>query len=585
MFLVLIRKPGDRQVTHGSGINALSLRAKMFNNMYTIQHIPAQGTLSVFFCLRIITESQETLEATMLQQDIKTLPEFTYSDPRMYELLEIVHQISDLQSLGALADWDQNTAMPGGAAEVRGYQQATLQGVLHERWTSPRLGNLLQELHEDVQQASFTDADRGLVREAHRIYTRAAKLPRTLVEEIARVQASSFEAWRNAREQSDFALFSPLLTRTIALQREVADRLGFVETRYDALLNEYEPGMTASKLDELFAPVRETSINLLRRIEASGNTVDDSCLEGEFSAERQIALCEHLLRGMGYDFSRGQLAQSPHPFTTSFGSPFDVRVTVRTHERYIQSSLMAAIHEGGHAIYEQGSAPTLVRTPIAGGASMGLHESQSRLWENAIGRSEPYWHGQYSAVREAFPQDYAHVDVATFARALNKVQPSLIRVEADEVTYNLHIMVRFELEKALINGDVAIETLPSLWNQKYREYLGVEPDNDAEGVLQDVHWSSGFGYFPSYTLGNLYSAQIFHKLHTVFPDFDARLARGDTAFVLEWLREQMYVFGVVYRPEEVIQRVTGDMPNPEHFTRYLTAKFEKVYDLPLIEQK
>jgi carboxypeptidase Taq len=525
------------------------------------------------------------LKATMLTQNTGILPEFTLSDTRMSELLEAVHQIADLQALGALAEWDQNTSMPGGAAEVRGYQQASLQGVLHERWTSPRLGNLLRGLYEDVQQALFTDADRGLVREAHRIYTRTAKLPRKLVEEIARVQASSFEAWRNAREQSDFALFAPLLTRTIALQREVADRLGFIETRYDALLNEYEPGMTVSKLDKLFAPVRKTSINLLRRIEASGNTVDDSCLEGEFSAERQMALCERLLRGMGYDFSRGQLARSPHPFTSSFGSPFDVRVTVRTHERYIQSSLMAAIHEGGHAVYEQGSAPTLVRTPIAGGTSMGLHESQSRLWENAIGRSEPYWQGQFSAVREAFPWDYADVDVATFARALNKVQPSLIRVEADEVTYNLHIMVRFELEKALINGDVAIETLPGLWNKKYREYLGIEPGYDAEGVLQDVHWSSGFGYFPSYTLGNLYSAQIFHKLHTVFPDFDARLAGGDTAFVLEWLREHMYVFGVIYKPEEVMHRVTGETPNPEHFTRYLTAKFEKIYALPAIEQE
>jgi carboxypeptidase Taq len=537
------------------------------------------------FCCVPLLHHRRMLKATMLTQNTGILPEFTLSDTLMSELLDTVHQIADLQALGALAEWDQNTAMPGEAAEVRGFQLAALQGILHERWTSSRLGNVLEELRENVQHSSFTDADRGLVREAHRIYTRTAKLPRKLVEEIARVQAASFEAWRNARQQSDFALFAPLLSRTVSLQREVADRLGYVETRYDALLNEYEPGMTVSQLDKLFGPMRETSKTLLKRIEMSGNTVDDSCLKGEFSKERQIALCEGLLRGMGYDFSRGQLAQSPHPFTTSFGSPFDVRVTVRTHERYIQSSLMAAIHEGGHAVYEQGSASTLVRTPIAGGASMGLHESQSRLWENAIGRSDPYWQGQFSAVREAFPRVYADVDVATFARALNKVQPSLIRVEADEVTYNLHIMVRFELEKALINGDVAIETLPGLWNKKFREYLDIEPGNDAEGVLQDVHWSSGFGYFPSYTLGNLYSAQIFHKLHTVFPDFDARLAGGDTAFVLEWLREHMYVFGVIYKPEEVVQRVTGESPNPEYFTRYLTAKFEKVYDLPAIEQE
>ena len=211
---------------------------------------------------------------------------------------------------------------------------------------------------------------------------------------------------------------------------------------------------------------------------------------------------------------------------------------------------------------------------------MGMHESQSRLWENAIGRSEAYWQGQYAAVQEIFPQQFAHVDVSTFARALNKVQPSLIRVEADEVTYNLHIIVRFEIEKALINGDMSVESLPALWSAKYREYIGVEPANDAEGVLQDIHWTGGFGYFPTYTLGNLYAAQIFAKLRTVFPDFDAQLVSGDTGFVLNWLREHMYAFGVIYQPEELMKRLTGEMPNPEYFTRYLTGKFAKIYSLP-----
>ena len=217
---------------------------------------------------------------------------------------------------------------------------------------------------------------------------------------------------------------------------------------------------------------------------------------------------------------------------------------------------------------------------LPSGASSGAHESQSRLWENAIGRAEPYWQGQFAAVKEAFPAQFAHTDIPIFVRALNKVQPSLIRVEADEVTYNLHIIVRYELEKSLINGDIAVETLPGLWNAKYREYLGIEPANDAEGVLQDIHWSFGFGYFPTYTLGNLYSAQIFHKLHVVFPDFDQRLAGGDTAFALEWLREHMYTFGVIYPPEALIERITNEPPNPEHFTRYLNSKFEKIYGLP-----
>jgi carboxypeptidase Taq len=515
----------------------------------------------------------------MLKQET-VVPNFTSKDERIAELLDYMHEIEDLAALGALAEWDQNTGMPEGAAEVRGHQMATLQGIIHEHWTTPQLGTLLKDLGDVIKGSDYTDADRGLVCEVQRTYDRATKLPRNLVEEIARVQAGSFEAWRRARDHNDFASFAPWLSRTVALQREVADRIGFAETRYDALLDYFEPGMTVSKLDELFAPVREASVTLLQRIQASGSTIDDSYLQGEFAEEQQVELCKTLLRGMGYDFSRGGIAISPHPFTSGFGSPFDVRVTVHPDRHFIQASVMAAIHEGGHALYEQGSAPVLARTPVAGGASMGVHESQSRLWENAIGRSEAYWRGQYAAVREAFPEQFAAVDAAMFARALNKVQPSLIRIEADEVTYNLHIIVRFELEKALINGDIAIETLPGLWNAKYREYLGVEPATDSEGVLQDIHWSSGFGYFPSYTLGNLYAAQIYSALRRAFPNFDERLAAGNTAFILDWLREKMYVFGAIYQPETLMKQVTGEAPNAEYFVRYLTSKFEALYGLP-----
>jgi carboxypeptidase Taq len=507
------------------------------------------------------------------------IPSFTSGDAGIAELLDYMHEIEDLKALGSLAEWDQNTEMPEGAGDVRGHQMATLQGVLHERWTTQRLGTLLNALSNVINRSDCTDADRGLVREAQRNYDRAKKLPRKLVEEMARVQAGSFEAWRRAREHNDFASFAPWLSRTVALQREVADHIGFIETRYDALLDPFEPGMTASKLDKLFAPVREVSATLLRRIEASGNTVDDSCLQGEFSEEQQVELSDVLLRSMGYDFSHGGIAVSPHPFTSSFGSPFDVRLTVHPDKHFIQSSVMAAIHEGGHAVYEQGSAPALARTPLAGGASMGAHESQSRLWENAIGRSDAYWRAQFTSVRQTFPEQFASVDAATFARALNKVKPSLIRIEADEVTYNLHIIVRYELEKALINGNVAIEALPGLWNAKYREYLGIEPTRDSEGVLQDIHWSAGFGYFPSYTLGNLYGAQIYSALRKDFSNFDERLASGDTAFILDWLRDKMYVFGAIYQPETLMERVTGESPDPEFFVRYLTGKFEEIYRL------
>jgi len=515
----------------------------------------------------------------MLQQEGASALSFTRENEHISELLDRMHEVSDLSSLGALAEWDQNTAMPDGAGEMRGDQMATLQGLLHERWTAERLGQLLDELEKPGVQDGLTDADKGLIRESRRGYDKSTKLPRTLVEELARVQAASFEAWRKARTNNDFASFAPWLARTIKLQREIADHFGFDETRYDALLDQYEPGMTTSKLDTLFAPVREVSAALLKRIQDSGNTVDDSCLQGNFSAEKQMALSEAVLRGMGYEFGRGGISRSPHPFTTSFGSPFDVRLTVNPDPEFIQASVMAAIHEGGHALYEQGSASVLARTPLAGGASMGAHESQSRLWENNIGRSLPYWRGQYAAIREAFPEHFANVDVETFARALNKVQPSLIRIEADEVTYNLHIIIRYEMERAMINEEVAVESLPGMWNAKYREYLGIEPDTDSKGILQDVHWSSGMGYFPTYTLGNMYGAQIFHKLHSVFPDFDERLAKGETAFVLNWLQQHMYAYGVTYLPEDLVTRVTGEAPNPDHFVRYLTNKFEKIYSL------
>jgi carboxypeptidase Taq len=505
---------------------------------------------------------------------------FTTGDSRIAELLDRMHEIADLGALGALAGWDQNTALPDGAGEIRGMQLATLQGILHDKETDARLGTVLDELAAPVQQASFTDADRGLVREAKRSYDHATKLPRTLVEELARVEAGSFEAWKRARANNDFATFAPWLTKTVALQREVADRFGYRETRYDALLDLYEPGMTAARIDALFGPIRDESTALLRRIQSGGAEVDDGPLHGDFPGDKQVALSETVLRAVGYDFTHGGIAQSPHPFTSSFGTPFDVRVTVRTDQRFLSTSLMAAIHEGGHALYEQGSATTLARTPVAGGASLGAHESQSRLWENAIGRSDAFWQGQFRLVRDAFPDQFSGVDAVAFARALNRVQPSLIRVEADEVTYNLHIIVRFELEKAIVNGDVAVESLPGMWNAKYQEYLGVTPPTDSDGVLQDIHWSGGFGYFPTYTLGNLYSAQIYSALRRAFSDFDARLASGDTAFILGWLREHMYVYASVYQTEELMRRVTGETPNPTYFARYLNEKFERIYNLP-----
>jgi carboxypeptidase Taq len=507
-------------------------------------------------------------------------PQFTTSDERIAAVLARAREISDLRAVRALAEWDMNTAMPDGAAAVRGEQMATMQGMIHERWVDQRFGEQIASLAETVAKSSYTDADRALLREVSRERSQASKLPRGLVEEMARVESASFEAWRKARDTNDFARFAPWLARTITLQREVADRFGYKGSRYDALLDLFEPGLTTARVEALFASVRDTTLRLLGRIQASGADIDATPLEGSFEPSRQMGLAQLILTGMGYDFARGGIAQSPHPFTTQFGSPHDVRLTVHPNERLIDSCILAAIHEGGHAVYEQGSASALARTPLAGGASMGAHESQSRLWENAIGRSEAYWQGQIGALRAAFPERYNDVQPAVFARALNRVTPSFIRIEADEVTYNLHIIIRFEMEKAMVNGEISIESLPGMWNQKYKDYLGIEPPTDSQGILQDIHWTSGFGYFPTYTLGNLYAAQIYAALRLAHPDMDARLAAGETTFALEWLHERMYQWGRIYEPETLIRIVTGERPDPRYFAEYLTSKFEEVYGLP-----
>ncbi|HEX8731346.1 MAG TPA: carboxypeptidase M32, partial [Ktedonobacterales bacterium] len=399
---------------------------------------------------------------------ISAEPKFSAENKHIGDLLAWTRPITDLRATYNLLAWDQNTSMPEGAADGRGEQLATLQGLIHDRWASQDLGDILSVLAAPVRKAPFTDADRALVREATRERAHATKLPRGLVEEMARVEANSFEAWRKARATNDFALFAPWLTRTITLQREVADRLGFKKARYDALLDLYEPGLTTERVDTLFAPVREVSVSMRQRIEASGATIDTSCVEGDFPDADQMRVSRDLLTRMGYDFGRGVLAVSPHPFTSDFGSPYDVRLTIHPSRETLDDALMAAMHEGGHALYEQGSAPALARTPLVGGVSMGAHESQSRLWENAIGRSESFWRGHLDVVRAVFPKRFASVDAATLSRALNHVQPGLIRIAADEVTYNLHIIIRFEMEQAMVNTTVSVESLPRMWNERYQ---------------------------------------------------------------------------------------------------------------------
>jgi carboxypeptidase Taq len=505
---------------------------------------------------------------------------FTKTDAELSELFERTQEISDLGGLLGLVGWDQQVKMPPQANRIRGPQLATLQALVHERQTAPRIGALLDALEPRVQGDGYTDADRGMVRLVRRNYDQATKIPAALVREVAEATSEAWGAWEQAKPANDFALFAPHLRNVVKLTRQVADHLGYVGSPYNALLDQFEPDMTLDMLNPILDRVRDATVDLLRRVQESGHTIDTSSLHGNFDAARQLDLCKAVLQKMGYRFDAGRMDESSHPFTGGGGSPYDVRVTVRVDPTYFPGALMAAIHEGGHAVYEQGSDPALARTVLAGGASMGLHESESRLWENYIGRSLPFWKHHFGLLCDHFPETFPRHGVEELVRALNEVTPSLVRVEADEVTYNLHIIIRFELEQGLINGEIDVDDLPSLWNQKYQDYLGLTPPTDTQGVLQDIHWSGGsFGYFPTYTLGNLYGAQIYQTLRRAFPDYEQRLEAEGTGFILDWLREHMYAYGQVYTPGEMARQVTGEDLNPEYFVQYANAKFGALYGL------
>jgi len=501
---------------------------------------------------------------------------FTESNSSIAKLLNLQHEIAALDMAQNLLDWNLSTSAPKGATEIHAFHYAAFEGMMHQRWASKEMGTLLQKLGKQMQKKPFTNTDRGLVRQATRLHEQATKLPRNLVEEVSRVRVISQQAWAEAKVNNDFATFAPHLARTVSLKREVADYYGG-ENRYDPLLDYFEQGMTVRELDRLFIPIREASPALLQRIKASNVEIESGFLTGEFEHSRQKSLVEQLLTYIGYDFNRGQLSVGAHPITVWVASPQDVRVSTR-YGKYLPGSVMAGLHEGGHGMYEQGLAPALMRTRLARGVSLGMHESQSRLWENSIGRSLSFWKSQYHLVQETFPI-FQEISVESFVSALNVVKPGVHRVEADEVSYNLHILVRYELERALIEGELSVESLPRVWGEKYMEYLGVEPGNDTDGVLQDIHWSSGyFGYFPTYTLGNLYAAQIYHSLRQQFPDFAERLTEG-TGFIRQWLLEHLYRFGSIYEPDELMVYITGEPTNPTYLIDYLNSKFSQLYDL------
>ena len=485
-------------------------------------------------------------------------------------------EIHDLNMASSILEWDQETKMPAAGANARAAQLATLAKFAHELFVS----NTTEKLLTGLEKESFEyDSDEAaLLRLTRREFEKSSKLPSEFVAEKSRVKALALSVWREARATNDFQKFAPNLEQTYALARRKADYLGFVEHPYDALLDEYEPGLTARVVETTFADLRDQTVPLVKAIAAKGPATDYGILTRECDEQTQEAFGLEVAQAFGYDLSRGRLDRAAHPFQTAF-SRDDVRMTTRYDRAYFPMALFGTLHETGHALYELGTAAELARTGLAQGTSLGIHESQSRMWENLVGRSRAFWKHWYPRFVAHFPQ-FSDVSPEELYKAVNRVQPSLIRVEADEITYNLHVMLRFELEKAMLEGSLQASELPEAWNAKMQSYLGITPPDDATGVLQDIHWSMGLiGYFPTYTLGNILSVQFLETAKTTIGDTDAMFANGQYAPLLGWMRENIHRHGKKFKPEELIERATGSGITAKPYVAYLTKKFGDIYGL------
>lgn len=483
-----------------------------------------------------------------------------------------MQELRDLQGVIGLASWDQETYLPAKAHEARASQLATLEGLYHERLVDPALGAWLAEAR------TTTPDEAAMVRVLQKERDRAVKLPGALVKAIAEAQGAALTAWREARAKQDFSVFQPKVQRLLALRREQADAWGHGGERYDALLDKYEPGMTVARLGPALSALREQLVPLVAAIDAKPKR--PSPFAGKsFDPEAQWAFTMELLPAMGFDLEAGRQDRSVHPFTGGTHL-YDVRLTTRLFPELPLSSVFSTIHEGGHGLYEQGFDPADERTTLAQAPSMGLHESQSRLWENVIGRSRAFWAHFYPRYQARFPAQLGAVALDDFLREVNRVERSFIRVEADEVTYNLHIVLRYELELELVRGTLQAKELPEAWNAKVKTLLGLEVDRPTNGVLQDIHWAFGdFGYFPTYTLGNLYAASLWKALRRDVPGVEASIAAGDLSPVLRWLREKVHREGYRSEAEALVTRVTGEGLTDADFVAYLREKYGALYGL------
>jgi carboxypeptidase Taq len=501
--------------------------------------------------------------------------------PQRYaELKTRLAEIHDLSKVASLLSWDQAVTMPPGGAPARAEQMATVGRIAHDLFTSAEIGRMLDDLTGYEESLPYESDEASLIRATRFDYDRAAKVPTELRGEMTRVASLARNAWASARANSDFAAFKPFLQQTIDLKKRYVDCYAPAGDPYDVLLDDFERGMKSVEVRRIFSELKDAIVPLIAAVAERGDAVDDGCLRGDFPIDRQREVCLSILRRFGYTDGEWRFDPTAHPFAsnTSLG---DIRLTTRYYKDNLAPSLFGSMHECGHGLYEHGVSPSLERTPLCRGTSLGIHESQSRLWENLVGRGRAAWRFFLPELKKAFPRQLGDVDLETFYRAINKVQPGLIRVEADELTYGLHVVLRFELEQEMLSGALKLGELPDAWNARMKSYLGVDVPDAASGVLQDVHWSLGYvGYFPTYVIGSIVSAQIWEKAVDAMPALDKQFERGEFLPLREWLRENLHRHGRKFTPKETLQKVTGsDAVQVGPYVKYLTAKFTEIYRL------
>jgi len=497
---------------------------------------------------------------------------------KLERLKTLLAEVSDLNNVQELLGWDQQTYMPPGANESRGNQLATLGKISHQMFTSDEIGTLLGDLEKEFEGADPDLDDVRLLKVTRHEYNRATRVPAEFVAEFAVATSKAFEAWMEARGKSDFSIFQSHLEKLVELNQRYVTFFPPADHPYDVLLDQFERGMKTADVKAIFEALRPQQVELLKVI-AEKPQVEDSFLHVGYDEKKMWDFSEVIATRFGYDWERGRQDKSAHPFTANF-SINDVRITTRFEPENPTVMLFSTMHETGHGLYELGSNQAYERTPLAGGGSLAVHESQSRMWENLVGRSLPFWEYFYPEFQKIFPAQVGNIDLGTFYKGINKVEPSFIRVNADEATYNMHIMLRLELEIGMIEGNVEVKDLPEIWNAKMEEYLGIIPPDDAKGVLQDVHWSGGMlGYFSTYALGNLISAQLWEKIIADIPDLPEQFRKGEFGALLAWLREKIHYHGNKYEPQEIVQRVTGSRIDAAAYVRYLKQKYGEIYGL------